>query len=266
MRNEEQNNIKFENEPVSQLLAGLKRVEAPGDFDFRVKARIAAGRPADKSRSWFPSVARLAVPLGLLLSVGGYLSYNSIYQPDNVAMAPVAENKIIEAPIVSDVQLNEPVSLPARNENPERAESKPITDINSAVPVRRNEKRIVSSAPSNRRPGGGSIDLASRKARVVLPKGIDPNGKVIPRGFERNSGVSAKDILSFMGVDADSTWKVGSVKQNSMAERSGLKAGDVIEAINNQNLNEKSVFGNKFNGKNMRVSRDGKSMQIELKP
>ena len=51
-----------------------------------------------------------------------------------------------------------------------------------------------------------------------------------------------------------------------MAERSGLKAGDVVEAINDQNLTKRSTFDSKLKGKSLRVSRDGKSMQIELKP
>ena len=257
--------MDFEKEPVSQLLAGMKRVDAPSDFDFRVKARIAAGRPVDRSRSWLPAAVRIAVHLGLLLSVGGYVGYNTIYQPVDLAVAPVAENKVIEAPIASDVTSNLPVSLPVKNDISERPESRPA-DINNPIRVRSNERRIVSSSPSNRRPGGGSIDLASRKPRVVLPNGIDLNGKVLPRGFEGSAGVSAKDILSFMGIEADAAWKVSSVKQKSMAERSGLKAGDIIEAINNQNLAEKSTFGNKVSSKSVRVLRDGKSVQIELKP
>jgi len=64
MGNEEQ---KFnEDESVSKLLGGLKRVDAPNDFDFRVRARIAEGKPEDTTVSWRLAV-RYAVPLVLLL-------------------------------------------------------------------------------------------------------------------------------------------------------------------------------------------------------
>ncbi|MEP6789145.1 MAG: PDZ domain-containing protein, partial [Acidobacteriota bacterium] len=63
-----------------------------------------------------------------------------------------------------------------------------------------------------------------------------------------------------------SSWRAEAISAHSMAERVGVKAGDMIEAINDQPLSEKTVFGNKFDGKSLRIRRDGKSMQIELKP
>ena len=89
-----------ENDPVSQLLGSLKRVEAPGDFDFRVKARIAAGRPVDRNKSWLPAVARFAVPLGLLLLIGGFFGYNALYSPKNIAVVPVVEKQPADVAIV----------------------------------------------------------------------------------------------------------------------------------------------------------------------
>ena len=97
MRNEDQEI----NEQVSKLLGGLKRIEAPGDFDFRVKARIAAGRPVDRNVSLLPNWVRFAVPLGLLLLIGGYFGFKAIYSPDKLAVAPIAEvQKIDVAPVV----------------------------------------------------------------------------------------------------------------------------------------------------------------------
>src|SRR5580765_4061428 len=81
MENEEK---IYENEPVSKLLGGLKRVEAPNNFDFRVKARIADGKPADRATSWLPATIRYAMPLALLLVVGGYFAFNAYYSKKNV--------------------------------------------------------------------------------------------------------------------------------------------------------------------------------------
>ena len=78
MSNEEQKNFDLENDPVRSLLGGLKRVEAPGDFDFRVKARIASGRPAGRPSSWLPALAKLSVPLAVLLLIGGFFGGGSL--------------------------------------------------------------------------------------------------------------------------------------------------------------------------------------------
>src|SRR5688572_29519198 len=110
----ESQNIKFEEsadeQQISKMLGGLKRVEAPGDFDLRVRGRIAAGKPADKS-SWLPVPVRLAVPLGLLLLVGGYFAFNSFYWTGNVSV-PVAEVQPIIEPAPGAVK-NEQVVPPS---------------------------------------------------------------------------------------------------------------------------------------------------------
>ena len=78
MRNEDQKSMEFENERVSNLLGSLTRVEAPGDFDFHVRSRIAKGRPVDRKAVLLPGWVRFAVPLVLLLFVGGYFGFRAI--------------------------------------------------------------------------------------------------------------------------------------------------------------------------------------------
>src|SRR3982751_10149 len=54
---------------VSRMLGALPRVEAPRDFDFHVRARIANGRPAaDPFAAWFPGYKLLA-PLAAVILV-----------------------------------------------------------------------------------------------------------------------------------------------------------------------------------------------------
>ncbi len=246
-----------ENDPVSKLLGSLKRVQAPGDFDFRVKSRIASGRPVDRNASWLPNLVRLALPLGLLVMIGGYFGYNALYSAGNIAVAPVAV--VQDVVPIPEIKSTEPAIQPANEIVAKQVESKPV-DADNKSTLRPNEKRIVSSVPSNRKPGGGSVDIASGISNPLRPKGFETNRKILP------ATVSAREVLSFVGVEVDSSWKVGSVLPNSMAERSGLKTGDVIEAINNENVADKTAFGNKSIGKTIRVRRDDKSVQIDLKP
>ena len=245
MRDEDQKIMELVNDPVSKLLGGLKRVEAPGDFDFRVKARIASGRPVDRNKSWLPAAVRFAVPLGLLLLIGAFFGYKALYPPSNIAFAPVVEKQPADVALVAEAPPKEIVSVPADQIIAKSLETEPAGSV-TKITSRQNEKRIVSSEPSSRPPGAGSV------VRSV--------------GISKTLNMTAKDVLSFIGIEDDASWKVGSVKQNSMADRSGLKAGDVVEAINDQNLVDKSTFGSKFRSKSLRVNRDGKSIQIDLKP
>lgn len=258
-----------DDEPVSGLLSGLKRVEAPNDFDFRVKARIADSNPTKKAASWLPASVRYAVPLGLLLMVGGYFAFNTIYPPNNIDVPVVAEVQPANIAPINDTPSND-VVLPSNLLASENPVVKPPELENSVIP-KDAEKRLPSSDPKTTSPGGGSFDEAIRKSRQILPRGFDPNPKtpVNAKDFDRNFQIPAKDVLAFIGIQAAFTgagWKAGSVAPGSIAERSGVKAGDLIEAVNDQALAEKTSFGNKFTGKSLRVRRDGQSIKIELKP
>ena len=66
-------------EEVGELLSTLKRVEPPGDFDMRVRGRIAKGRPR-QSRRWPMAVARIGVPAAVLIALGGYFGWSNLNQ------------------------------------------------------------------------------------------------------------------------------------------------------------------------------------------
>jgi len=232
MRNEDQTTAEMENEPVSKLLAGLSRVEAPKDFDFRVKARIARGRPAEPRGMWLPAWVRIAVPAGVLIA-GSYFGFNAFYpvQQDQATASMGVMNPAPIEPVTqklpeqSDVQTN----VAMAQVEPERAEVKPDTDAKTdPVPPR---KLVANTGDSKKQPGGGSYDQVVRRPDLI-------------------SGVNLPQI-GINTVNSGSAMTVGSVRPGSVADRSGVKAGDVIEKIGTNSL---------------RVRRDGKSITIELKP
>src|SRR5258706_1687753 len=111
MGNEEQKIYK--DESVSKLLGALKRIETPNDFDFRVKARIADGKPVERSASWLPASIRYTLPLVLLLLVGGYFAFNALYSAKKIDAPAVAETRtIIDTPL-SEPASNKYVVLPS---------------------------------------------------------------------------------------------------------------------------------------------------------
>jgi len=277
MRNENhkyQNGPSADDERISDLLALLPRVDAPGDFSFRVKARIASARSATGRRSWLPATAAVAAPLGLVLAVGGYFVLTTVYSPSTVQAPPTAELRPATLPTQ---EISNPVTNPPRTftaltpseEVDDGAMAVKPRDVDSGIT--RPIKTTGSLRRTNVNAGGVSEDqtLGIGKGEVP-PKVVDANrGKSPePPPMNGNPPVSAKSVLVTMGIEASysgSTWTIASIQSNSSAARSGLKAGDVIEAVNGRALTGTTLFDNKFTGRSVLVRRDGKTIQINLK-
>ena len=252
--------ISETDEAVAGLVGSLPRVEAPGDFDMRVRARIAAGRPA--ARSWTPAFAGVAVSMALLLALGGYFGYNALYQSQPGTL-PVAQTQSEPAPMVS------PDSGTAMPTNEVVAETiTPQPQQGDEQSTRDSSKPPSSSARTSDRTGGGSFDQATRETKQILPLGLSPDTQNV-NASDSGASISTNDVFGILGIKADYTlegWKVESVTPNNMADRSGVKAGDVVEALNDKPLTERSTFGRTFDGKSVRVRRNGQSIKLELKP
>jgi membrane-associated protease RseP (regulator of RpoE activity) len=243
MRNEEVKPAELEN-GIPALLRELKHVEAPNDFDFRVKARIAAGRPEERSSFKLPVLVRYVAPLALVLLVGGYFGLNVIYTPTNMDVPAVVDTAKVAPPQVSQPA---PVIAPAAETtttSSEIASAKVDLPSNTAVvPIKKTTR--------SDRTGGGSVDSAVREDRRITSRDISA-GEVVTR-------------LGVQGTFDASGFKIDSAAANGLATKAGVKAGDIIEAVNDQPLTEKSSFKGKFTGKSIRVRRDGKTIDLVLK-
>lgn len=265
MRNEDQ---KIQ-EQVGALLGSLKRVEAPGDFDFKVRARIAKGRPSTSPGSWLPASVKLAMPLGLMLMVGGYFAFNAVYSPENANVPVVAEipaanpqpmpfAPVIERPVLTSNQTVAAVTDVKAQETGDNTKS-----LRAGI-------RKTSNSTRSTEPRGGSVDSAVREGKTIFPAGANTVVKspetpepVFP------ARITAKDSLKNMGITATFAaggWKVESVAADSTAGRSGVKVGDTIEALNGKRLAEKATFDSGSDAKGVRVRRDGRTMIVDLRP
>lgn len=269
MVNESENK---DTDAVAGLLGSLPRVEAPNDFDFRVKARIAAGQPA--KIAWFPSVARVAVPLGLVLSVGGYFGYRSIYQAAATDVATVAKSQtdstVPTAPAIEISTLN--ATTPSPDDvgaekmvvKPPVVDDKMLASSNSSI-----TKPTASGGILTTNGGGGSFDESVKESKTIFPRGINPHNRIVvkPRDFDQPGSITAKDLLTQFGADvvySGNGWRIAAVKENSTAQKAGLKIGDVIEAINDQPIGERTSFKGQFSGKSIRLKREGATVTIDL--
>ncbi len=242
--------IDPENESVSQLLGGLKRVQAPNDFDFRVKARIAKGRPADKTTTWLPVSIRYAIPLALFVLIGGYFGFSSMYSTDGVNIPTVvavdSAAEIVPLPVIqpeTDIAVGQSDKLDV--------DIVEVKQPEIATRIKRTEKTV--SAPNRKidRSGGGTYDAALRQAVNLTPSVIEPKTG-LPDNVEppvKKAQPSANDFLVSVGINANSA---GIVQSVSGTAASGVKAGDVIESVN-------------VKGRTIRLLREGRSIDIVIR-
>jgi len=239
---------------VRQMLGDLKRVDAPKDFDFRLKARIAASSGKDFEPRLFPAL-RIAAPLALVLAVLAFFVVSGIYSVDDNSVPQIAGGDIP----MPNLNKDKPRELVAvSNSQPENAEQNPgETDKPKDQELAANldkPKKDVSQTENN---GGGSRDSTATEPNVVLPG-----------GFESKNPLAVKGVLEVMGIEAffsNKKWKVESVVPNSRAMRAGVKTGDVIEAINDVKLPAETIT---VNGplvvNKLNVLRGGQKITINL--
>jgi hypothetical protein len=246
---------------VAEMLSSLPRVSAPENFAFRVKARIAE-RAAPRGR--LIPFLKLAAPLGLVLFI---VAFGAFYLTSRTGNEVVAGNEasirnerasassMTEAP----APRTDTVSEPGRVESPAAAEpQRASVEKESSDPAGRKDRavRITNGSKStSARHGGGSRDEALGSAKTINPRGM--GGEILLR-----------DVFLTLGLTADfdnGGWKIKSAADGGPAHRSGIRSGDVIEAIDGKELTESTSFKGSFNGKVFRVRRDGKTISVDLK-
>lgn len=262
MVNEKNNFEEFADsgeEKVAAMLGSLKRVDAPADFDFRVRARIAQGRPTEARTSWFPTFARFAAPAMMLAAVGGYFGYNALYDTGTVNVPVVADSGPV-APAPVAVQTSNEVA-PAPAATTEVAVVKPPVNTDETIAAAPKKDATTAAVKKPETPEGGSVDMALREAN--RPGGVVNTANSSP--VMPISSLSVREVFSAMGIRASFSgtgWRVSSASGRAAA--AGLKTGDIIETVNGKAVGANTVFDEKFSGTTLRVKRDGASIQISL--
>lgn len=249
-----------DDEKITSLLSALPKVDAPGDFHTRVRARIAAGRPEERRSFRVPVAVRYAVPLLLLIAIGAYFGLTRFYSLNKLETPEVADVGPKTAGPAMSEPVNNVVTVPEPQIKDEQASVEPAVNrgVRTEAPVGRvsRDRSLVGGSVDS---DGGSRDSTQHVIKKTL----------LPRGLNNDQQVPAGEVFNIIGVDAQFTggvWKVRSVSEHSPAERSGLKAGDVVESVNDQNVSAKTSFPSPFTGKTLKVKRDGKDIHIDLKP
>lgn len=271
--------LSVEDEKIREMCGNLKRVSAPKDFDFRLKARF-ANVESQTSKSPIFAFLRYAAPLGLVVMLLGMIVLNNLFSVDNTAVPQITGN-FIEKPIVKNdvlVQTETFSETSVRN-------SGPNADITNVTPKNENSNsnksllfsmkdkdelaKVLEKDNRISESNGSSRDEASRQPRVFTPQMSNSNKSVESANSLTNSKpFYVKEILAFFGISASFTgnsWKVQSVKPDSLADRSGIKPNDLIEAIENNRISTETIQTDSINGNKITIVRDGKRFEIVLK-
>ena len=270
--------LSLEDEKVQKMIGDLKRVNAPKDFDFRLKARIANATSTDFQPRFLP-VLRYILPLSTILVIFAFVVLNGLYFPDNQAVSSVVENippTSIEqkSPPIMPVEQTTNVSnfakveelfienSPTKLEQTQPKEAVKPQFIAVKSPTAKPKKNLSEKIDNS----GGSRDSASTVPPInYTPKGTNLNPIVEnPPNTKTLKPLNAQEILSQLGIEAiftDAGWKVKSVKQEGL----GVKVGDVIEAIDGEKLTDKPLSAKTVEVKKLTIMRGAEKIEISLR-
>jgi hypothetical protein len=255
------------------LLNALPRVEAPGNFEFGVRARIAARREKKQDGILTP-LLKIAAPLALILVVTGLVFFYGTI-PQGTSPSETGSSKVTESVVAGPPELlvkkDEPLTVSepqlASPSQPERT----ITKQGTGDPIRiaNNNRPRTGRGGSIDMPLGGSVDRALGSKNTIVPPGFGSANT--RRTGNANIGstteVPVKEVLGILGVTAefvDGICKVRAVTENSLGGRAGVKVGDAIEAIDGRQIKSDTKFNGASGGKTFTVRRDGKLVTVTI--
>lgn len=257
---------------IAGMLGNLKRIDAPKNFNYRLKARIANARPENFRPAAFSPILRYVMPLGLFLVVGGALMWNGGFNIDSDNVPSVAESV---QPFVQPAETRPESNITRSGEIgtavPQTADSsQPQIELAAVRKARTSSGKVVRISATS---GTSSVDRNLKEApKTILRRGLDPESVTV-NNTAPDSGIprqfTAGEVLSTIGIESkfeNKGWKVGSIAKGSLAESSGIRAGDLIEAMDGEALGDKKAFTGVFNAKKIKVVRDSKGLEINLKP
>ena len=265
--------LSADEQKLRAMCLSLTKAEAPKDFDFKLKARIASAKPSD-FQPRFGWALRYALPALALILVLGLLAYNGgfLSPKDNQF---VAESSVV--PQNPELPQNSP---PARFAPPEINKQ---TDNNAAAVANPDSQKQpektqpqvagIQNSKNDLRKDKKDSSVRSKVFSLTQDNTNQPDFNTnsfmpkLPNADIQNQ-IPVNDVLSINGIRANfenGKWKVKSVTANSVGESSGVRENDIIEAIDNQPLSGETINGKNFSGKTITVTRNGKKSQIELR-
>ena len=237
-------------EEISRMLASLKTVDAPENFEGGVRSRIAQRREQPSlSRPGLLLVAKFAFPLLLLLAVGGFLIVSDERSLSGDMVPPVGEGTH-EVAVFDDSQ-----AVPPSVTN----------NVNSPVAQAQVNRGGGNSRPI---PQGGSQDQGlSQDETTLFPDGVDPRKARVTNGKPPTGGaIAPESVLLMIGVLSTCSptgCVANAVRAGSIAAGAGIQDGDLISAIDGRPINANGITG-QFRVSEITLTRSGRIITVSI--
>jgi hypothetical protein len=281
--NNEPENLSRNDEKLRGILGSLDKIDAPKDFDFQLKSKIANVKSTRGSQAFW-RYFMIGVPsLACLLLVTFFAFNRNTTKPPPYIVAEVKEPQITQTPVITVVKMpegnNNEVAVKPLDEvqnakktlpdvEPKVAENKVLAKAENLKNISVENKKVLQKKPTVKE--SFSADSAVTEIpKPILPKGLNATNASNTQINQSDTVFEIESVLKDLGVETseeNGKLKVKTVKKNSLAERSGIKNDDVIDAVNNQKITPKETRKKAFDAKSINVIRDGKAIELKLQP
>src|SRR5688572_16919146 len=195
--------IDAESRKLAVMLGALPRVESPANFEFGVKAKIAAGVTREP-RSYLLPFFKIAAPLSIVLVVatlvvfyGGYPDIGDVAVKD---AAPTDSRPVETTSEVVQPERDEVSRGPQIDEPMIESESPTLGAANTPQP-RRNARRRQQNGSAAQTPRGGSFVEALGEPKTIGPPGFQRRGVSNQNSdFSTEAEVSVREVLQTIGI------------------------------------------------------------------
>jgi len=192
----------------------------------------------------------------------------------NMRRPATQENDVVQTPVAAPPQqttapIQEPI-VPEPTQPQSIAQKQPDQLTSESNSNRQKIPDRKSAVSTNSVDFHTSGDFTLRQARPIYPQGLKPTvtrSNVNTNEIVSPDAIPVQDMLMTLGVSAEykNEWLVRSVSKNSSAERSGVKAGDVIDAIGDSRLSADTNYHGAGRFTTITVRRGGQSLALKLK-
>lgn len=272
--NGEREILPADEQKICDLIGKLDRVDCPKNFDFRLKARLASANKSEYQPSvWqtlryvVPVAACVLIAAFVMVQAGMFSSVNqtggTIAKATNPNILPFDEQSNQAKPSV--VSNSNAPEIAAVTNKTSSTNSLPNMDI----PSNSSENRYSFPKLSPQDNSTMSRDLGVRPNRnPIFPSGINPDQIKPKTNIEQgNRYLPLIDNLDFIGMETEfvgGKLRVKSVRENTVADKAGIKAGDIIESIGGTKITQSEATLKSNDLGKIIILRGGKILEFSL--
>ena len=262
------------------MIEALPSVEAPKDFNFQLKARIANAKPGNIQPRWWHSLRYVAPVFAAALILTLIFASQNFFVSDQQVARDRMENPVsnpslmdkTDAAVVTETPREiETATAPTEPNKTENIPAKPAEKESAVLVKNSGEKKSVPTPKTTENEDlSGSRDFSSKRNQIlILPRGLEVNdlSEKSPEDKESQK-FTAEQILSEIGIEIateNGKQRVKTVKTNSVADISGVKVGDTIEAIDDQKIGNQPSAVKSVGTKKLTVIRGQEKVEINLR-